>query len=316
MKWKHVKSLMLVLLLAVNVFFIYNIIHQYNVSYRIDETALENTVGILKESGIYIEKDVVPKEKMTEKVHEFLYDDDYFSMLTERLCGNGSYTAYTIPDGGVKYVMDDSGDVVEFTYPFGLYYASSGDKGVQYISDYMAACDTKNMETVSGGVYKSLFYEALSKLLPMSTGEEGDSDDKVILYIKNAFHDTEKDRYIVSLGEKMNGMEINGCDMICAVEDGKLIYADGNMILSQPSADYSASLCDQLTVLFYERKYYTEKEPIEESEVKIITVMNSLYCVTWNSAMKNYYLIPAWNIEYIDGIVNIRNAINGDLYTE
>jgi len=100
-------------------------------------------------------------------------------------------------------------------------------------------------------------------------------------------------------------------------EKNELIYMNGTLILNSISNSYRASLMDQINVLFLEKDYINDirdNDDIEENKKYVISVMESSYCVNWNVEQTSYFLIPAWDIRYVDGYHRIRNAINGKIY--
>ena len=98
MNWSTVKNLLIAMLVAANIFLIYNIsVQNRNKSY-LDEKEVADAVGILASRGLEVDAEAIPLRRISASVCESFYPTDYFSVAAEALSGSPRTSAMMLPD--------------------------------------------------------------------------------------------------------------------------------------------------------------------------------------------------------------------------
>ena len=313
MNWSKIKTMMIAVLTAVNLFFGVMLGVQYVTNSRIDRETQSNTVTLLREAGILIDEETIPDRIPTLKIWEYAFDGDYSKRLVTRLAGteNG---AWHMMSNGVKCILDDTGDIFEFSDSsrFSVTYIKNSDEeGGMVGADYVASVEAdERREPVSDARVRRLM-RSIRRFLTLDSGVT--EEPAVGLLADSAVLDPETGRYIVFCRETIGKTPLYGSDLTFVLYDGSVLYMSGSLVLPEKAAGYSARLLDQINVLFLEK---AEAEAMEEREDVSILSLTLEYCVNWNSDRTNYYLIPAWRIVYSDETCHVRNAVSGNIYTK
>ncbi len=313
MNWSKIKTMMIAVLTAVNLFFGVMLVMQYVTNSRIDRETQSNTVSLMREAGILLDEEVIPDRIPTLKIWEYAFDNDYSKRVVARLTGteNG---AWHMISNGVKCILEDSGDVFEFSDSsrFSVTYSkNAGENAGSVTADYVdEASRSRYREDVSDAKLRRLM-KSIRRFLTLDAGVAAEPD--IGLTADSAFQDPETGRYIVCCRETIGKTPLYGSDLTFVLYNENVLYMSGLLILPEKAVGYSAGLVDQINVLFLEKAQIEAEEQREEVSILSLTLE---YCVNWNSDRTNYYLIPAWKIVYSDETIRVRNAVSGNIYTK
>ena len=104
MNSSKLKWLLIIIFLAVNVFFVFQYRSYSNSLSNYTDKEINTAVEILNESGTPIKKDAVPIDKTVEDVLKFEYSDEYTEKLAEYIMSE-DFASYVLPDG-INYSND------------------------------------------------------------------------------------------------------------------------------------------------------------------------------------------------------------------
>lgn len=314
-KWLKITTFFLVLLLCANLYLGYNIYRQYVNTRLIGEDSLEKTALLLSESGIGLAEDAVGRVKPEYTVYSFGDFDgaERYYMNAATLISGGdvsdSLTQHMI-NNGVRIINRDNGDAFEFYEGgFELLYASGGDAAIY--QTYVENADAYT-ELSSAAVKESV--RQLERFL---FGEESvklfGADDGLGLEYKSGF--TADGIQFLSVIQTAAGKELRGCEAVCAISGGSLRYISGSLVIGGSYGEYTASLTDQINVLFEEREYIGELNGgfSDDAADNVISSLECVYTASWSADRRNIYLVPAWKISYVGGYSHIRSMLSGNL---
>jgi len=86
--WSSVKNLLIAILIAANVFMLYNIARQDRTRNYIDEGEVADAVELLAERGMIVPAEVIPLRMFRARIWESFYSDSYHTGVAEKLTGN------------------------------------------------------------------------------------------------------------------------------------------------------------------------------------------------------------------------------------
>ncbi len=327
MYWNKIKTVLIILFAAADIFFLFNLYRQYMNDHYLDEDLLIQTEHLLSEAGISVAEEAVPIKLFTENVVECVYGEDYYEKIFLRLGGGEDYNSFIktgVLGQGMKFTSDANNITAEFYGDFSLR-CVMGD--IQTRENELAEYLTSLTGETADGMAE-ISPDILAALEPVSSARlrklnrilesvpiiEGENDKlKVSLRIESCAYDAAHDRYLINCREYVEDYVIHDSGALVIVEGEELVWLSGSMIFFEIGNSYSTELYDQINVLFDEKAYVEENSEEEASSCEILS-MELVYCVSWYSGGDVYYIIPAWQVGYSDGTVRIRSALNGSLY--
>ncbi len=267
----------------------------YSKEYKIKNTLLDDfvveAVSNLNHNGIKITHDTIMKNIPTMDIYTISYDDllDNNEIVSKAIIKNAysesiTTTKFDIPEGYSIGVYDENdssrelGRVVFYDDDMSFKFSSNGINisGVNSpiingnLSDINAATRTKVKNIVENLTFN---YDIEYEWAGSSTNDGIE---------------------IVTVIQKIDDYAINGAYMNFVFDEQKLIMSNGKWITGKPERRYNVSLIDGINVL-YKIKLENVSEILEEKLVYS-------YKKTENN---KYYLIPVWEITYLDLNENI-----------
>lgn len=312
MDLKRIKTVMIVLLIAVNAFFLYNIISNYRENNYIDDATISNACEILEKSEIYVERAAVPKKKIDLSVYESFFYDSHNESIVEAVSGSGVERTFSLPDG-MRFVSEN-GDTVEFTGQFGISYLSHAakreDDFEKIIEDAVFRGEAFIVESVYKKTKNMLSDDVSPTVGPAKLG-----------VVCAATHFDDKSGYsVIKFTQTMDGTPIYSHDVFCVFDGEELLYMSGLWCFLPTDAKYSSQHYDQINILFMEKKNIEkEREENKDAEENAepeyrIEKVDAVYCTYFNNDKSGVYFIPAWRITYGDGRESVYDAGSGTRY--
>ena len=341
MNWSRIKTVIVILLAAVNLFLALNLFNLYRNTFVLFQDTIEQTVGLLAEEGIQFPIMLFPEKKSEARVLTGSFSpsfDDYYVEAACRLAGV-QVTDSVIPHmmtNGIRIIMEDSGDIFEFysSGAFDFQYVKKGDNSiVAYWEDIRDRLPS--LEPV-GQTYMQKYASIVGKYLFGGYNASPVSDYQAYgIRICDAYYDADTERYLLTCIQTAEGLDIAGCTFFCIFNGNTMLFASGSAILTGLQDSYSTQLYDQVNIMLMERMFVksqrgksdrsdttalSEEETnvdgeTTEKETYTVTGFQEVYCISWSAEQDQFYLVPAWHIEYNGKIERIRNAINGKIYT-
>ncbi len=320
MNWSKVKTVTIILLAAVNIFFAVNLRVQYVNTYLIDQRSLDTTVELLARSGITLDSERIPHVKPTFVVYENSHDDESHLRVVEKTARTNEFTQHMI-NNGTKCIIDATGDEYEFSdsNPFEVTYKKKTSLQKLPDDDYLAAFTSTGSAATGADIDRAAFYRVERAINDFILGDISKSTSlEYGIDVDSIRYDTSNDWYVAKCFETVDGVRLCSSGLTFVVCDVEVVYMTGELLLPTPETGYTTDGQDQLNVLFTE-KAYIESERLRFgsdifSETYEIISLDMGYIVSWNSDRSSFYLIPAWNIVYSDGTSRLRNVINGSIY--
>ncbi len=336
MSWSRIKTLLILLLLAVNIYLVYAIASQYEVTARIPADEIEAAAGLLKKDGITIADDALSGRRLDLKVWRsaFLKDggEDGRELVISRLFGSADYTRH-MTGSGFDAAVEGKG-TLSFSDSDPLYISYTAD-GCDYAGEADEAASDPGSDRQVSWMRRANLANQFDQFLAGGessslTGDEKRAETEVDL----AIYDRNDRRYIAHFVQKLDGCEIDGCGGYFSVKGDTVDYIRGSVVLMSDPVGYKAELLDEINVLFLERdslsvgigdisggsEVVSGDAPSAPADDISRTVRSSspVYCVIWSSDKSEFYLIPSWKLVYDyeggESGESIRNAVNGSVY--
>ena len=327
MNWSSVKNLLIAILVAANVFLVFNIVRQERTRGYIPETEVQGAAELLLERGLSVSKDIIPLKRFDAPVYESIYSDEYYTRSAELLTGSKRDMLYTLPGGGISISTKD-GSFVEFDTEFGFRYSTGAISDADaYTKITVNSFSSSLNEPVAAVQVKALSDKALKVLsLPLS------DDSPLSAVVTDAY--TDGGMTYLLIRQTLGGYEVYSHFAMCAFLDGELVYAHGRWYFFDVGENYSADLCDQVSILFTDLQTLRESgtQALEDDEylhspipdagisenlsLPAVTAIKSCYATYWNADKTALYFIPAWQIDHNNSLTIVYNATNSTMYVK
>lgn len=336
MNWSSVKNLLIAILVAANLFLVYNIVRQNRIRGYIPAEEVAGAVELLAERGLAVDEECIPLKKIKAAVYESMYSDEYYTEAAQAMSASPREMLLALPEGGFS-ITARNGDLAEFDTEFGFRYTKNDKSGVKAYTDITAESFSelsKGWQTLSGSRMKQLSGKADAFL-----GSRASADSDLHTEIKVGYTDPQSGLDYLLAVQLVGEGEIYSHFAICVFEGESLISAHGRWFFDDLQDDYSTELIDQVNILFSDltrlksglAAYSAEREdgplPEEpagegkypdgtdgEAELPAVIGMDLCYITYWNADKSALYFIPAWQIDHNDGSFAVYNATNGTTY--
>lgn len=305
MNWNKIKTIIIIFLLIINIFFIYNMYIQNRNIYYISDNVIKSACKILAADNIIIDENTIPNKKLSTNVLESVYDSDYYDNLVAKISGTESYSKRII-NNGIEFNIAKNNDIYVFS--------DSGMLYMKYISGEFNSndADIKNTFTEMNPGRLSGHSNTIKKYL-VWTNESQSNVYNYDLIINKEYYDDLNDRYYIYCTQIINSQVVNECEFLVIIGDDKVLYLEGELINNYIYNSYQTTLIDQINILFMERNDIIDNVQNEKIEYNIKS-LTSEYYINWNQERDIMFLIPAWKIEYDNGNYVVRDAVSGSVY--
>ena len=285
MIWKNVKSLLIVLLVAVNLFIGFLALNYYKSSRFTDSDTANAASKVLENGGISVLPDVIAVENDIADILTCSYDrENYLATVSMLFLGREADGVYLLPSGIRAETRE--GDCVLLGYDMSISY-SSVNLADNISTALKYASPVESEESKAGR-------EALAKLIAMPKGS-----------LKNAPCVEYGEYMFITVDQFENGLAIYDMNCVFGLRGGRIVYAEGKHFFGVPDKEESAQLLDRVNILF------SEKERGEVGDITDVTLCYTLYEDFGNHRMM---LVPSYDVRYSDGRSHAVNAINREKY--
>ena len=287
MNWKQVKSLLLLLLSAVNILLFAFVYNYYRTGNYTDEDTARRTVDILRKGDIAVSEELLTARNDSVDILHADYDrEDYLCYAAALLLGKEAEGIYLLPDGIRAETAE--GKVLSLGYDFSLrYVAPDADAG------RLEAARQSAKAPAQDEICKAE-RSALEVLLSLPEGA-----------LQNA-PCTHADGYtFITVEQTEGGIPLYGMQCCFGFSDGTLLYAEGKYCFGVPSKKTSEPLLNRINILF------SEKERGKTGHITDIALCYTLYEDAQNGSL---LYVPAYALTYADGETVAVSAISGKAY--
>ncbi len=280
---KKVCIFLAIAFLAVDIFLISIYIQANNNLKMLSDNMVNNAVKYYNSIGIMIDENVISRKVPDNKIYTFNSGNSVMgNIAAEKLSktiDGSEVSVVEIPDGHIYSISTKDSvaaslrvytDSFEFEYIYGDFaFENSG----------VAREPFENSGTIVDGVTKNAVDSFVAALFQTS---------KPFYKVQGSYFTG--NGVCISLNQYVDEKNaINEMYMNVVVNNGRVVYAKGNIILSPVTKSYSEQLYDGVNAL----------GRVDTSTVKEFLSESIIYTYRY-SGNSNYYLIPVWKIEYID----------------
>ncbi len=344
MNWSGVKNMLIAILVAANLFLIFNIVKQDRTRGYIEPEEVAGATELLSMRGLLVDADIVPLKKFREPVYESRYNDEYYTEVAETVTGSKREMLVSLPNGGFS-ITASNGAIVEFDTEFGFSYAKYDKTNTNAYTDITADSFgglSDKGQSIPGSRLKLLSKEAKSFL-----DARVPADYVLCAEITDGFDDPKSGLTYLLASQTLGGHDVYSHYAVCVFDGEELIGAHGRWYFAPFDADYNTQLIDQVNILFHDlstlRSYSVDAASLdsddvvydgsesssvsEDSEVHTSSVnlpesqvlpaifsIKSCYTTYWSADKTAVYFIPAWHIAHDNGMSIVYNATNGTVY--
>lgn len=265
MNWSRIKSVMILVLLAANIFLVYTIISRYfNINY-VNEESLVTLKSVLADSGVDFDLGIIDRKRPSMFIYEAVKDDDYQTNTAINLSGSTVSGKFQSPTGVV--ITMENGKKLEFRNGFGFSYTEDLDETGYYSNIFTSFLRNSDygIEIKNTSDFEKIILDFLThSQSPEDTTEKG----KIGVTDVKAYFNDEKKCYIVTAVQTMDGVRIVSAGqtdrgqtaventVMCIINQGKneVSAAMGTWCFIGTSAREPSQLYDQMNILFNEKK--------------------------------------------------------------
>ena len=332
MNWSSVKNLLIAILVAANLFLVYNVVRQEKTRGYLDEDEIRGAVELLAEDGLIVSEEDIPREKFKAPVYESIYSDEYYTGAAESLSGSKREMLYTLPEGGIS-ITTENGSAFDFDTEFGFRYVKFDISDAAAYTDITAdnfASFSKTYTEPTAKRLKSLSERAVSFLDKPLQG-----DDSLSSEVKSSCYDAQSDTTYLLAVQTLDGYEVYSHYAICIFESDELVYAHGRWYFAPLDEKYNTELHNQINILFTDLETLkaeslnplddasdeTDEDILIDNEKPskisplVVNSMSACYVIYWNSEKTSLFFIPAWQIDYNSNRSIVYNAANGTIHS-
>ena len=301
MNWGKIKTIIIIIIIFMNAFFIYNIYRQNRNIYFFDSKTIQAACDLLAKDNINITPETIPDKKLSVSILESVFDPGYYDFVVSKISGTENYSRRII-NNGIEFNIAKNNDIYIFSDTDILYmkYISNG-----YDGDIEKVYAEVNLSRLTGHI-KTVKNYLLWKKDNQSNTAEFD------LAVNKGYYDNASDTYYIYFTQMINSYLINECEFIAVIRGDTVLYLEGQLVNNEISKSHQTTLIDQINILFKERADIVGNG--EETEIYTISSLSSEYYINWNQERDIMFLIPAWKIVYENGDIIMRDAVNGNVY--
>lgn len=271
------KWFLILLFLAVNLFFALSIKELWESKNHFSEAEIAEAVKVLNDKGVSIDAHTVIKTKKVPETLKLTYDAASIEKLADKIMWE-KHGSFKIPNGQ-NFANDKESFSYYYDFSFEYKYFDSGitDENVISVLNKADAPNEKEAKLLDS------FFKELDE----------DITVKILKY-------AEKDgmAYIEAL-EYIEGCEIDEAVFHAVIRDGKAVYASGKLYYTEPVSRYTSQTSDSINILF----------ELEETDRRI-TKMELIYFPV-SDDHSAFYLTPSYRFTYSDSETELYDATSG-----
>ncbi|MCI8388018.1 MAG: hypothetical protein HFE63_06075 [Clostridiales bacterium] len=318
MNWSSVKNLLIAILVAANLFLIYNIALQNRTNGYIDENEVRNAVSLLAERGLSVDISCVPLRRFNANIYESPYGDNYFEAAAEALSGAARENRTILPDGGLL-IVTKNGDSFEFDNELGfIYNKNSNIPAASYTN--ITADNFSEFAKSCIDVSKSRL-KKLTELAGAFLNAGIPTESLLGIRVDGGVYDEQSGLYYLLAVQLIDGIPISRHNVVCVFMGDTLIASSGHWYFFGLETSYNEELFDQVNILFTDldtlenyRSSLSENSSDEAEPLPGVSSVSACYAAYWNSDITALYFMPAWQIEHTDGTLIVYNAADSAQY--
>ena len=284
MNWNSTKTLLLVLLVAVNLLLGVYVFNHFKDNYFVGEDVAAEASEILGKSNISVDASLLSGFNEDGDILLCSYErESYVSLVAALLLGKEADGMYMLPSGVRAETFE--GEAATVGYDMSVSFVSSGIPNPEETIEKAVATGISDCKTEQ---------KALERILALPSGSLDGAECK------------KSDEYVfITVNQAENGIPLYGMTCIFGMQGEKIVYAEGKHLFCIPNEKLDTPILDRINIMF------SEKSRGVEGKVESITFCYTLY---ESSAEKTVMLIPSYAVKYADGTMHAVNAVSKELY--
>ena len=316
MRWKSIKTVMIVILLGVNLWLIYLLVGRYTAQTYFGHDVLQNTIEILARDGILMTVEQIDPKKRDADVYEAEMGADYSDSVAAVFSASPIHEVFPTPTG-VRMIADN-GDTISFSGAFDINFLAGGQERETMAAN--AEWAVRAGEPLAPGQYA---LRDLREMLEARLDTDTAGGTVASVHAKLSFDAAWRfgDYVLFRCSQALDGKKISGHTVDCLFDEaGNLLWLDGTWGFLSLVRNYSAQLYDQINILFNEKAALREqREADADGTPDSLTLSSMQLCYIINTAAdgatggSRVYFSPAWQISYTDGTTRTYSAVTGEL---
>ncbi|MBE6575261.1 MAG: hypothetical protein E7654_03195 [Ruminococcaceae bacterium] len=314
MRWNHIKTVTICLLLLVNAWLIFLLAERHIERTYPDPDVLQNTVEILARDGIFLTADQLNQAHPAADIYAAVLQEDYYEAAAALFSASPIDNVFPTPRG--VRILTKAGDSLSFGSDYSVSYLRSGENRGD-MANLTEQISTRGEKLSPSSMKLRKIRQSLKDLLEAYVGSGG----TVAVGTRLTFDEIYGmgDHYLVRCSQTVDGRPLlnHRVSVVCS-SDGELLYLDGTWSFLSLVRNYSAPLYDRINILFIEKDTVAEIRA-EGGAADTLTLESLTLCYVPASAAEGddgeraVYFSPAWRIAYTDGTVRVYHGITGQL---
>ena len=316
MRWNHIKTVTICLLLLVNVWLVVLLAQRYAERTYPDANALQNAVEILARDGIHLTTDQLSQARPDADIYEAALREDYYEIAAALFSSSPIDNVFPTPRG--VRILTEAGDSLSFGSDYSVRYLRGGENR-ELLEKLAEQIPTQGELLSTGSLKLRKLRRNLRDLLESHVGSVGTAAVGTRLSFDEIYR--MGDYYLVRCSQTVDGLFLldHQVNVLCSAE-GELLFLDGTWSFLSLVRNYSAPLYDRINILFIEKDVVGDLRLLGEA-AESLTLESLSLCYVPTSAPEMsgesaVYFSPAWRIAYTDGTVRVYHGITGKMIGE
>lgn len=302
MNWTKLKTYLIILLVAINLFLAISYINSIKKDSYLDNGAITNTVEFLAKQGIEISKETIPTKIYNSNIIECSYNDNYYENVAISISSSDKESINILPDKSIK-ITTQNGDSFTFDSNFNFTYISTSFKEENTLSTLEFTHDNDKSVSLTKEQHKKIE----NFLYPEY------QQNKVFSYSIKSVTPKGNDSISLTCIQIIDNTPINNHLVTFELQGNDILAASGTWFFPTEAESYTYNLYDQLSILIKEAQLHKSGD-MSNVNYKISS-LNHVYSTYWSANKDNVYFVPSWKISTDDSQDRIYNTISCELYS-
>ena len=304
MNWTNLKTYLIILLVTINVFLIFNYVDSTNGTAQLENTDILNTVEFLEKQDIRIKKEVIPTEVYNSNIIECSYGEEYYELIATLISKSEKESINILPDNSIR-INTINGSSFTFDSSFGFSYAKSPINENSELMTLENLSDQDNQVSLTREQRKALsfFFNPASQ-----------TNNKLSYSVESATTKA-NGNLLVTCFQHINNIPVYSNTITVELKDNEIINASGTWFFASDTETYIFRLYDQLSILVKEAQLFKANSEDNKTTPYEINAIEHIYSIYRSANNNKVYFIPSWRLLDNNSNERIYNAVNCELYS-
>ncbi len=309
MSWKNLKIFAIILLLLMDISFLFLIVRRDYRSAHYNEEQIDAAINVFRKSELYIDRSFLTESIVSLPVYTGNTEQD--SLAHTAVVRTLTAAGYRLSEepGGLRC----SNALGEFYFgdDFSFYYTEKG----RYDRPSGLLATERYIHLTEGSTYRQEAMDVANGFMERyaflsSGGEEFGYEISCSEAYSSGVN------YIVTLTQRIDGVPIYG-EICVLISGGRVVAADGIFVTSAPADRKKAETTDLINILFMEKAYLDEKfrEGGSFSYTPMVLSEVSYAYAVYFDVEGTFYFVPLCTVRYTNGETRSYNCVSGKLYS-